>query len=104
MTTSLQSKNLERPGRYNGCPDKPMTELIPNGFFVVNQKWIVKHWNKAAEKLLAVKAVDIVGRNLWEVFAGIIPLQFYLFGLPQGIPSGYSGTFCRILGGDGILV
>ena len=77
MTTSLQSKNLKRAGRYNGWPDKPMTEIIPNGFFVVNHKWIVKHWNKAAEGLLAAKAVDIVGRNLWEAFAGIIPLQFY---------------------------
>ena len=54
-----------------------MTEIITNGFFVVNHKWIVKHWNKAAEALLAVKAADVVGRNLWEVFAGIIPLQFY---------------------------
>src|SRR5580698_6685576 len=77
MTASLQSKNLKRAGRYNSCPDKPMTEIIPIGFFVVNQKWIVKHWNKAAESLLAVKAKDIVGRNLWETFAGIIPLQFY---------------------------
>jgi PAS domain S-box-containing protein len=77
MTTSLQSKNLTRAGRHNGYPDIPMTEIIPNGFFVVNNKWIVKHWNKAAEGLLDVKAVDIVGRNLWEAFAGIIPLQFY---------------------------
>jgi PAS domain S-box-containing protein len=77
MTTLLQSKKIERAGRYNGCPDRPMTEIIPNGFFVVNQKWIVKHWNKAAERLLSVKAEDIVGRNLWEAFAGIIPLQFY---------------------------
>jgi PAS domain S-box-containing protein len=77
MTTSLQSKNSERAGQYSSGPDKPMAEIIPNGFFVVNQKWIVKHWNKAAESLLAVKAADVVGRNLWEVFAGIIPLQFY---------------------------
>ena len=54
-----------------------MIEIIPNGYFVVNKKWIVKHWNKAAEGLLAVKAEDIVGRNLWEAFAGVIPLQFY---------------------------
>jgi PAS domain S-box-containing protein len=77
MTTSLQSKSIDRAGRYNGCPDKPMTEIIPNGFFIVNNKWKVKHWNKAAEGLLGVKAEDIVGRNLWEVFAGLIPLQFY---------------------------
>lgn len=77
MTTLLQSINSDRAGRYSGGPDKAMTEIITNGFFVVNHKWIVKHWNKAAEALLAVKAADVVGRNLWEVFAGIIPLQFY---------------------------
>src|SRR5579863_1638190 len=77
MTTSLQSKSLKRAGRHNGYPDIPMTEIIPNGFFVVNHKWIVKRWNKEAESLLAVKAQDIVGRNLWEAFAGIIPLKFY---------------------------
>src|SRR5579863_4597949 len=77
MTTSLQSKSLKRAGRHNGYPAIPVTEIIPNGFFVVNNKWIVKHWNKAAEGLLHVKAVDIVGRNLWAAFAGIIPLQFY---------------------------
>jgi hypothetical protein len=77
MTTSLQSGNAVRAPRFNGCPDKPITEIIPNGFFVVDHKWIVQHWNKAAEGLLAVKAADIVGRNLWEEFVGIIPLQFY---------------------------
>ena len=54
-----------------------MTEIIPNGFFIVDQKWIVRHWNKAAEGLLSVKAKDIVGRNLWEAFVKVIPLQFY---------------------------
>jgi PAS domain S-box-containing protein len=77
MTTILQSRNIDRAGWYDSCPDNPMTEVIPNGFFVVNHNWIVKHWNNAAEDLLAVKAEDIVGRNLWEVFAEVIPLQFY---------------------------
>jgi PAS domain S-box-containing protein len=77
MKTLLQSKKTERAGGPNRGPDKPMTAVIPNGFFVVNRKWIVKHWNKEAESLLGVKAEDIVGRNLWGAFAGIIPLQFY---------------------------
>jgi PAS domain S-box-containing protein len=77
MTTSLQSKNIDRTDRYIGCPDRSMTDIIPNGFFVVNHKWIVKHWNKVAEDLLAVKAEDILGRNLWEAFVGVIPVQFY---------------------------
>src|SRR5580693_7386846 len=61
----------------NGYPGKSITETIINGFFTVDRKWIVTYWNKAAEKLLGVKAKDIIGKNLWEKFAGIIPLSFY---------------------------
>ena len=56
---------------------KSITETITNGFFTVDHKWTVKYWNKAAEKLLRVKAKDIVGKNLWEEFAELIPLNFY---------------------------
>jgi PAS domain S-box-containing protein len=58
-------------------PARPITEIIHNGFFTIDQQWTVRYWNKAAEKLLGVKAKDIVGKNLWEKFAGVIPLNFY---------------------------
>jgi PAS domain S-box-containing protein len=58
-------------------PRKSITEIITNGFFTVDRKWTVTYWNKAAEKLLGVQSKDIVGKNLWEKFAGIIPLEFY---------------------------
>jgi PAS domain S-box-containing protein len=60
-----------------GYLGKPITEIITNGFFTVDQHWTVKYWNKAAEKLLGVRAADIVGKNLWEEFAGAIPIDFY---------------------------
>jgi len=56
---------------------KPITETILNGFFTINHKWIVTHWNSAAEKILGVAAKDILGKNFWEKFAGILPLHFY---------------------------
>ena len=58
-------------------PNMAVNETLTNGFFTVDQKWIVKYWNKAAEKLLNVEAKDILGKNFWEEFAGIIPLEFY---------------------------
>ncbi|MEO5564638.1 MAG: PAS domain S-box protein [Chitinophagaceae bacterium] len=61
----------------NDYPGKPITEIIPNGFFTVDRKWTVKYWNKAAERMLKVSSNDIVGKNLWEEFAGVIPLEFY---------------------------
>jgi PAS domain S-box-containing protein len=61
----------------SGYLGKPITEFITNGFFTVDQHWTVKYWNKAAEKLLGVPAADIIGKNLWEEFAGAIPADFY---------------------------
>jgi PAS domain S-box-containing protein len=60
-----------------GYLGKPITEFITNGFFTVDKQWTVKYWNKAAEKLLGVPAADIIGKNLWEEFAGAIPVDFY---------------------------
>jgi PAS domain S-box-containing protein len=61
----------------NGYSGKPIVETLTNGFFRVDRKWTVTYWNKAAEKLLGVQAKDIIGKNLWEEFADVIPLEFY---------------------------
>jgi PAS domain S-box-containing protein len=62
----------------NGYPMRSITETILNGFFTMDRNWTVQYWNKAAEKLLGVAAKDIVGKNLWENFVGIIPIEFYV--------------------------
>jgi PAS domain S-box-containing protein len=74
LSTINNNKHPDTSYRY---PGKPITETISNGFFTVDKRWTVKYWNKAAEKLLGVPAPDIVGKNLWEKFAAIIPLNFY---------------------------
>lgn len=58
-------------------PVRAVTETVANGFFTVDQKWSVKYWNKAAEKIMGVKTEDIIGKNLWEEFSDIIPVDFY---------------------------
>jgi|HubBroStandDraft_1064217.scaffolds.fasta_scaffold95195_1 PAS domain S-box-containing protein len=70
----LSTRNAVGKNRYTG---KPITEIITNGFFTVDQRWTVKYWNKAAETLLGVPAADIIGKNLWEEFAGALPVDFY---------------------------
>jgi PAS domain S-box-containing protein len=64
----------DRSTSYNG---KPVIETLTNGYFIVDQKWTVKYWNKAAEKLLGVAETDIVGKNLWQHFSKSIPIEFY---------------------------
>jgi PAS domain S-box-containing protein len=79
MPQRLLSHTIEtkKNGNINSYPRKPITEIIPNGLCTVDRQWTVKYWNKTAEKIVGVSAKDIVGKNLWEEFAGILPVSFY---------------------------
>lgn len=69
------TKNKNR--KNGGYPENSIKETYTNGFFTVDRKWTVLYWNSSAEKLLGIAAVNIIGKNLWEMFAGTIPLNFY---------------------------
>ena len=54
-----------------------ITDIIGNGFFIVDHRWTVLSWNHFAEKILGVAATEIVGKNIWGKFTGEIPAPFY---------------------------
>jgi PAS domain S-box-containing protein len=70
-----------RPTNGSGKKDYPLTSQVPeaiiDGFFTVDRNWVVKKWNSNAETMLGVKGADIIGKNIWNEFAEIIPLDFY---------------------------
>jgi PAS domain S-box-containing protein len=53
-----------------------IADIISNGFFKVDRQWTVRYWNKAAEKLLGVASKNIVGKNIWDVFASSLSMEF----------------------------
>jgi PAS domain S-box-containing protein len=71
------TKNVEKTFNASSYQDSPITEAITNGFFTVDQKWMVTQWNKASEKLSGFDAKDIIGKNLWKKFPGTTSLNFY---------------------------
>ena len=87
------SEVLQLIPKKNGYLGKPITESIKNGFFTVDRYWTVIYWNSAAEELLGVSANDIMGKNIWDVFVGIIPLNFYVVyhkAFLQDIPTHFT--------------
>ncbi|WP_316753446.1 PAS domain S-box protein [Pedobacter gandavensis] len=52
-------------------------ESFTDAFFEVDSHWTVTYWNKQAEQMLMMPRKDIIGKNLWEVYAEAIPLKFY---------------------------
>lgn len=43
-------------------------ENISDGFFSVDNKWIVNYWNEKAEILLQTTRSEIINKSLWNVF------------------------------------
>lgn len=90
MAVKLLSDADTRKQTYSHVfPEKLIAETLTNGFFKVDHKWTVKYWNLAAEKLLGIKAADIIGENIWEKFLAMIPPKFYSayhLALLQDIP------------------
>ena len=58
-------------------PHAPIADIISNGFFIVDQHWMVSSWSHIAETLLGISAADIVGKNFWTQFMDAIPKAFY---------------------------
>ncbi len=52
-------------------------ERIDDGFFAMDDNWIVTYWNTRAEKILGMPREDIIGKVLWDVYEEIVELDFY---------------------------
>lgn len=50
-----------------------------SAFISTDRQWRVTYWNKGAERIFKVQAGNILGKNLWEFFSTIIPIEFYGF-------------------------
>lgn len=52
-------------------------ESIGDAFFTIDKNWTVTYWNNQAVKLMGLAKEEIVGKNLWNVFADAIDSSFY---------------------------
>lgn len=71
------TSNIQDGGSIINYRGTAITEVIPNGFFTVDQSWTVKYWNLAAEKITGVPTKDIIGENLWEKLDAWLPAKFF---------------------------
>ncbi|TKC03459.1 PAS domain S-box protein [Pedobacter cryotolerans] len=52
-------------------------ESIGDAFFALDVNWNVTYWNGRAELLLHKTRAEILGQNLWDVYADTIETDFY---------------------------
>jgi len=53
-------------------------ESIGDAFFAVDKNWTVNYWNNKAEKVLQKTRQQIIGFNLWDIFAESTGSKSYL--------------------------
>lgn len=51
-------------------------ESITDGFFTLDKNWIITYWNKEAERMLHQPRENVIGKNVWEIYAEAVPLKF----------------------------
>lgn len=70
---------------------KDILESITDGFFALDRNWVVRYYNKAAEKML-LPSDQIINKNLWEVFPDAVGTLFhreYHRVMNEGQPSSF---------------
>ncbi|MDP4131310.1 MAG: PAS domain-containing protein [Bacteroidota bacterium] len=85
-----KASDLLEIGHGNGYSGRPISEFISNGFFTVDQNWMVTYWNRAAEKITGIPSNKIVGENLWKEWDGILPtklFELYPNAFSENIPA-----------------
>jgi len=53
-----------------------LLQFMPTAFLSFTRDWILTYFNPAAEETLGLKASEIVGRSLWDVFPGLVGSRF----------------------------
>lgn len=70
-------KEAERQAKANRIQLNIILESITDGFFAVDNDWIVTYFNREAERILALQRNEVIGRNLWEVFPDAIAYKLH---------------------------
>lgn len=76
-TDIRERKQHEKKLKDYGQRISNILESITDGFYTLDRNWIVRYWNREAERLLKISKEEIIGKNLWDVFKEFLDLKLY---------------------------
>jgi PAS domain S-box-containing protein len=54
-------------------------ESIGDGFFAVDNNWVITYWNNQAEKMLGRSKLESIGKDLWEIYSHNLDTPFHTY-------------------------
>lgn len=73
-----------------------LLERTTDGFFAVDENWMVTYWNSAAESMLGKTKKDVVGKSLWESFPDAKNLDYFRYykkALQEQLPCDFEAYY-----------
>lgn len=77
LASAIENADAKRAVQEAFDEKNTILESIDDAFFHVDKNWVVKYWNSKAEELLGTRRDEIVGKNLWDIYADAVSLDFY---------------------------
>ena len=56
---------------------RSIVESITDGFFILDNDWIITYWNKEIEKISGIPKKNIIGQSFWQFFSNLGNLKLY---------------------------
>ncbi|MGZ5181918.1 MAG: hybrid sensor histidine kinase/response regulator [Ramlibacter sp.] len=70
------SLGTERDHQDRGLHAAEILESITEGFFGLDRQWRYVYVNREAERILSLQPGELIGRNLWDSFPGLLGSPF----------------------------
>ena len=56
---------------------KSIVKSITDGFFILDNDWVITYWNKEIEKISGIPKEQIIGQSFWHFFSNLGNLKLY---------------------------
>ncbi|MGZ3964371.1 MAG: PAS domain S-box protein [Mucilaginibacter sp.] len=74
-----EEKEAEQKLRASYNERNAILESIGDGFFAIDNNWVITYWNKMAETIMGKKREDLVGRDIREIYPNVPGRITYLY-------------------------
>jgi PAS domain S-box-containing protein len=76
IATELERQQTEAALQKSEEQSRNILESINDGFFALDENWRFTYVNQAAEELTHRTAAELLGKNFWEAFPGVVGTEF----------------------------
>ncbi|MCC5914399.1 MAG: PAS domain S-box protein [Balneolaceae bacterium] len=77
LAVAIEREQTETERRELLNEKNRILESISDAFYAINEEWAITYFNQEAERLLGKSVDEVIGKNMWDVFAPARDTELY---------------------------